>query len=75
MITIKLIKIITNYLLIAKYKLDKLTIRIGYWKFRFLLNSAISYLKEKSRMMELFSQYKNLIDHTYIEKYTTDTWK
>lgn len=66
MITIKLIKITTNYLLLAKYKLDRLKIRIGYWKFRFLLNSAISFLKEKSRKMELFSQYKNLIGHTHM---------
>ena len=47
MITMKLIKITTNYLLIAKYKPDRLKIRIGYWKFRFLLNSAISFFERK----------------------------
>ena len=32
-------------MLIARYKLDRLWIGIGYWKIRFLLNSVISQVK------------------------------
>ncbi len=62
MITIRLLKIITNILIISKNNLDRLGIRIGYWKIRHLLILIINSLTLNLKRQQLFHHYNSVLN-------------